>query len=579
MASLSPATHGAIKDQHVQKMREAAPEQAPAMPAKPRRLLVFTLCHGFRHGSIPYVTRALEIMGEKTGAYETVVSDDPEVLRPESLQQFDAVCMNNNTTRLKGAFEDEQLRQSLLDFVREGGGLVGIHAATDCFYKWPEYGEMMGGYFWGHPWHEKVAIRVEEPEHPLCAPFEDAAFEVTDEIYQFREPYSREKLRVLLSLDTDRINMDKGGIRREDRDFAVSWVRSYGRGRVFYCSLGHRNEITWNPTVLRHYLAGIQFGFGDLPAPTAPSALERPAFIGDWEGMRTADDGARGHIVAQVIARGNNRYEVNLLHEFDTRGSKIAVLEGKEQGDRVVLEGKQGGMRWTGTIREDRFSGRFEGQRSGTFTMCPVVRLSPTLGAEPPKGAVVLFDGSGAEDWREHWSGGGADWKFVDGAMEIVPGRGSAVSKREFGDHKIHLEFWLPLQAGSRGQGRANSGVYVQRRFEVQILDSYGLEGSSNECGGLYKVAAPRVNACAPPEQWQTYDIVLHAARFDEEGNPTDNARMTVYHNGVLIHDEVELPHGTGSRKGRAIPRRGAILLQDHGNPVRYRNLWVQELD
>ena len=573
------ATHAAVRDAEVQEMRDASPETAPAVPIKPRRMLVFNLCHGFRHGSIPYVAKALDVMGEKTGAYATVVSDDPEMLRSESLMQFDAVCMNNNTTRVKGVFEDEYLRQSLLDFVRDGGGLVGIHAATDCFYQWPEYGEMMGGYFWGHPWHENVAVKIEEPDHPVCAPFEEPVFEVTDEIYQFRDPYSREKLRVLLSLDTDKINMEKRGIRRKDRDFAVSWVRSYGKGRVFYCSLGHRNEITWNPTVLRHYLAGIQFALGDLPAPTAPSAMERPASIGDWEGVRTAADGARSRMVAQVIARANDRYEVNLLPEFETREPEIAVLEGKEEGGKVALEGKHGDTTWRGTMGNDTFSGRFEGETSGNFTLRRVARLSPTLGAEPPKGATVLFDGSGAENWRQNWGGGGgAGWKFVDGAMEVVPGGGSAVSKQQFGDHKIHVEFWLPLQPGARGQGRANSGVYVQRRFEVQVLDSYGLEGKSNECGGIYKVAAPRVNACAPPEQWQTYDITFRAARFDDEGNLTRAPRMTVYHNGVLIHDNVELAGGTGGGKG-GIPREGPILLQDHGNPVRYRNIWVQPLD
>ncbi len=265
--------HGAhaadVPEDAVQRIRDAAPDAAPAQPATPRRLLVFTRCQGFRHGSIPFISEAVRVLGEKTGAFEVVVSDDVGMFRPQNLAQFDAVCMNNTTGTL---FEDEELKRALLDFVRGGKGIVGIHAATDCFYDWPEYGEMMGAYFHGHPWHEKVGIKVEEPDHPLCAVFGGADFDVEDEIYQFREPYSREKLRVLMRLDPARTNMDKRGVRRTDGDFAVSWIRNYGKGRVFYCSLGHRNEIAWNPVVLKHYLAGIQFALGDLAADATPSA-------------------------------------------------------------------------------------------------------------------------------------------------------------------------------------------------------------------------------------------------------------------------------------------------------------------
>ena len=145
-----------------------------------------------------------------------------------------------------------------------GKGLIGIHAATDCFYKWSDFGELMGGYFDGHPWNEQVTIKLDDPGHPVNAAFGGQPFQVTDEIYQIRDPYSRERLRVLLSLDTTQTDMNKQGIKRTDGDFAVSWVRRHGRGRVFYCSLGHREEIFWNPQVLRHYLDGIQYACGDL---------------------------------------------------------------------------------------------------------------------------------------------------------------------------------------------------------------------------------------------------------------------------------------------------------------------------
>jgi type 1 glutamine amidotransferase len=191
------------------------------------------------------------------------------VFKPESLNTFDAVCFNNTTGEL---FEDATLKQALLDFIRGGKGIVGIHAATDCFYNWPEFGALMGGYFDGHPWNETVTVKLDEPGHPVNAAFGGKPFEIADEIYQFKEPYTRHALRVLLRLDTDKTNMTRDGIKRTDKDFAVSWVRNYGLGRLFYCSLGHREEIFCNPAVLGHYLAGIQFALGDLPADATPSA-------------------------------------------------------------------------------------------------------------------------------------------------------------------------------------------------------------------------------------------------------------------------------------------------------------------
>ena len=257
----------------VAQMRAAAPATAPAKPAQPRHLLIYTACKGFKHGSIPFCTAALQIVGEKTGAYQAVVSDDPAVFKPESLARFDAVCFNNTTGEL---FEEPELKQSLLDFVRKGKGVVGIHAATDCFYQWPEYGELLGGYFDGHPWNGTVTIKVDDPQHPLNAVFGGQGFEIADEIYQFKAPYSRAKLRVLLSIDTGKTDMTRPGIKRTDGDFAVSWVHMYGLGRVFFCSLGHREDIFWTPAVLQHDLAGIQFALGDLPADATPSTQLLP---------------------------------------------------------------------------------------------------------------------------------------------------------------------------------------------------------------------------------------------------------------------------------------------------------------
>jgi type 1 glutamine amidotransferase len=280
VASLPLGCAGAkadVSEDELAQIVKAVPQKARVEPERPRKLLVFTLCNGFVHDSIPCASKALQVMGEKTGAYEASVSDDISMFRPEKLAAFDAVCMNNTTGEL---FTDEALKESFIDFVAGGKGLIGIHAATDCCYKWSEYGEMIGGYFSGHPWHEKVGIKIDDPDHPVCTVFDGKGFEIVDEIYQFREPYSRDKLRVLLSLDMTKTER-KG--QRPDNDYAVSWVRSYGKGRVFYCSLGHRKEIFWNRMISQHYLDGIQFALGDLPAETTPIPSAAGKLTGDEE--------------------------------------------------------------------------------------------------------------------------------------------------------------------------------------------------------------------------------------------------------------------------------------------------------
>jgi len=253
-----------ISGDEIAKIRAAMPGKAVVQPAKPRKLLVFNLCEGYRHEVIPYGAKALEIMGQKTGAFEVVQSVDMSVFKPESLAQFDAVCLNN-TTQLKFG-DNEELRRSLMDFVKSGKGIVGIHAAVDNFYDWPEAAEMMGGLFDGHPWGaaDTVTVKIDEPEHPLCKAFGGKGFAVTDEIYQLKEPYCRANLRVLLSIDTAKSDMNRQGIKRTDGDFAISWIHKFGNGRVFYCSLGHNAEIFRTPAILEYYLAGIQFALGDL---------------------------------------------------------------------------------------------------------------------------------------------------------------------------------------------------------------------------------------------------------------------------------------------------------------------------
>ncbi|MGB2822489.1 MAG: ThuA domain-containing protein [Phycisphaerae bacterium] len=307
-----------LSEDQIKKITEAMPTEAPAKPAKPRKVLVYSKCGGFWHGDgIVAGNKAFEIMGAKTGAFEAVVSDDLSNFEADKLKEFDGIILNNPTgellkagapgkprkpdpkrikdpARLKqaeGKYKEdlaryqeelakhkdqpdrsEELRKNLMDWVKSGKAVIGTHAATDCSYKWKEYGEMIGGYFAGHPWHQLVPIKNDDPSNPINAAFESKDFEVTDEIYQFnRGVYSREKQRTLLSLDMTKLK--KKGSRKDD-DNAISWVKMHGQGRVFYCSLGHRGEIFWNPVVLKHYLAGIQWALGDLTGvETAPNPL------------------------------------------------------------------------------------------------------------------------------------------------------------------------------------------------------------------------------------------------------------------------------------------------------------------
>jgi type 1 glutamine amidotransferase len=257
-----------VPDSELEQIAAAVPAEVSAKPKKPRRLLVFYRCEGFVHGSINRGNAALETMGETTGAYETVVSKDYALFDPGALKDFDAV-MFNNTTHLK--FDDEKRRAALMDFVKSGKGVCGIHAATDNFGDWPEAAAMMGGLFAGHPWGGggTWAMQVEEPEHPINKGFGGQGFWEKDEIYKMKDPYSREHLRILLGLDMTKKENVPG---REDNDNAISWVRNFDSGRVFYCSLGHNNHIFWSAPVLQHYLDGIQFAMGDLAADATPSA-------------------------------------------------------------------------------------------------------------------------------------------------------------------------------------------------------------------------------------------------------------------------------------------------------------------
>lgn len=261
----------------VQKIEAAMPTKAVVQPAKPRKLLVLDQVTGFYHDCIPYWNKTLEIMGQKTGAFSVTLAHDVTALSAENLKDFDAICFNNTVTLPLSPDRTPELCQSLMDFVKGGKGVIGIHAATDTFYTryvWPEGQEMWGGKFSGHPWmagRTQWAIKIDEPNHPLMVPFGGKGFKLADEIYRTEPPlYSRSKQLVLMSLDMSDATTKGRCQKPSDADTGISWIKDFGEGRVFYCSLGHIHDVTWTTPILEHYLRGIQFALGDLKVDTKP---------------------------------------------------------------------------------------------------------------------------------------------------------------------------------------------------------------------------------------------------------------------------------------------------------------------
>ncbi len=249
-----------------QKINDALPAKPTVQPVKPRKVLIFTRCQGHVHEVIPVTTYALERMGEKTSAFATVVSDDPAMLEAVKLRDFDVLCFNN-TTRLELTSAQQQ---SIMDFLKAGKGIVGLHGAADNFFSWTEGAEMIGGQFAGHPWKAAGtwAIKVCDPGHPLNLSFDGNGFKVSDELYTFKAVPSQEQVRVLLEVDlSDDATGAKGG---KSKKYAMSWIHPYKGGRVFYCGLGHNAAVFCTPAIMEHILAGIQYALGDLKAKDSP---------------------------------------------------------------------------------------------------------------------------------------------------------------------------------------------------------------------------------------------------------------------------------------------------------------------
>jgi hypothetical protein len=295
--------------------------------------------------------------------------------------------------------------------------------------------------------------------------------------------------------------------------------------------------------------------------PTATSVAD----AGDdyfFQGEYVGNTASLGRVGLQIIAEGKNTFRGILLPgglpgDGWNHAQRIEFVGKREAMELHLSAGSNVIEATVGVAVLRDASGRHLGALRRTS------RTSPTMGAAPPAGATVLFNGASTAEFTSNAK--------ISPAGNLMHG---TETKQKVQDFHLHLEFKLPYMPTARGQARGNSGVYIQKRYEVQILDSFGLEGVHNECGGLYRTKAPDTNLCLPPLVWQTYDIDFTAARFDAAGKKIADARITVLHNGHPIHSNFAIPNKTGGGSPEG-PTLLPILLQDHGNPVEYRNVWI----
>src|ERR1700722_19719308 len=281
----------------VDAMMAALPDKAPAKPRQPRKVLVLAKAAGFVHSSIPLAAKTVEALGEKTGAWTATTSYDPAVITAENLKQYDLLFLDSTTGNFlddpNDAAATDARKKALLDFVRGGKGLAGIHAASDSYHTsagrgagpdaqpvgtWPEFNKMIGGFFkfhWVYP--QLITVKIDDPKSPLTAMFHGEEFEIHDETYTFaQDSFSRENVHVLTSIDYSKMSdadkaKEPAGTKRTDGDYALSWIHREGRGRVFYEAHGHSETIYAMRPMLEHVLAGVQYALGDLKADDSPS--------------------------------------------------------------------------------------------------------------------------------------------------------------------------------------------------------------------------------------------------------------------------------------------------------------------
>jgi type 1 glutamine amidotransferase len=480
--------------EQLEQINAALPAEPAVKPAQPRKLLVFTLTRGFRHDSIPVGVAAMKLLGEKTKAFTVTHSEDLAVFEEPSLKQFDAVLFLNTTgelfrpadfdtlsepARTAAADIEKRLETNLLKFVEGGKGLAGFHSATDTCYKWQWYGNTIGGYFDGHPWvsSDDVVISVDDPAHPIAAPFGGQPLELKEELYQLREPYARDKQRVLLTLDTTRTNMKKDGVKRTDGDFGVAWVRLQGQGRVFYTSLGHNAHIYTNPKILRHYLAGLQFVLGDLKVDTTPIP-RKDAKTQSPEAKPAEKKGGPRTDAVQSEPEARAR----VPHAASAPAGFTALFNGKD------LSG------WKGLVAADG---------------------GPPARAKMSKEELAKAQTAADDEMNAHWSA-------EDGVL-VFDGKGrSLCTARDYRDFEMLVDW--KIEAGG------DSGIYLRGSPQVQIWDpAKWPEGS----GGLYNneknPKKPLVCADKPIGEWNSFRIKMVGEK------------VSVWLNDKLVVDNVVL--------------------------------------
>lgn len=297
------------------------------------------------------------------------------------------------------------------------------------------------------------------------------------------------------------------------------------------------------------------------------ASTEEPCFL--IQGEYGVAKKGQAHAI-QVVALGGNKLDAYILEGgFPglgfTKDKKRFKIAGELNDAVANFSGKdKEGTAFTGVISKGIFTLKKGDATVGTFPR--VKRTSPTVGKKAPKGAVILFDGSDDKAWNK------------DNVVENGLLKNNDISTiKPFDSYHLHLEFRTPYKPYARGQGRGNSGVYHQGRYETQVLDAFGLEGKMNETGGLYSIRHPDLNMCLPPLEWQTYDVDLTSAEFDDAGVLIKPGLITVRLNGVLVHENVELKKSTPGSKTKFGPGPGSIYLQAHGNPIYYRNIWLIE--
>jgi hypothetical protein len=293
-------------------------------------------------------------------------------------------------------------------------------------------------------------------------------------------------------------------------------------------------------------------------------------YEGQWKAGRES-----GKLTVQLRPLGDGSYDGFALLRLGTNLHGVARLSGKPgEKDSLRLSSTSWTgssaktlqeVQWEGEIRKGRLQASAKGA-TGSLKGKRATRKSPTLGAKPPKGALVVFDGTDRGLFRQF------TWDIVGGAMQVK--KGDLVARERLTDFQLHIEFRTPYMPKARGQARGNSGVYLQSIYEVQVLDSFGLYPlAQNDCGSIYAIKAASGNHCLPPMEWQTYDIILR------NGGPGQTPEITVRHNGVVTIENARVPSGIiGKGGGGGTPDGGFLKLQDHGNPVQFRNIWVLPL-